>query len=72
MLAKDDGMNQRAILVIDSHRSWEETRLRLKKACEVELAQVHTAEDGKEQLRERFFLAVMLAEDIPTRTPELY
>jgi DNA-binding NtrC family response regulator len=65
MLAKDDGMNQRAILVIDSQRSWEEIRLRLKKAFEVELAQAHTAEDGREQLRERFFLAVMLAEDMP-------
>jgi DNA-binding NtrC family response regulator len=65
MLAKDDGMKQRAILVIDSHRSWEEVRLRLEKAFQVELAQALTAEDGKERLRERFFLAVMLAEDLP-------
>jgi DNA-binding NtrC family response regulator len=58
-------MKQRAILVIDPHRSWEEARLRLDKAFQVELAQVSTADDGKGRLRDRFFLAVMMAEDMP-------
>jgi|YelNatPaOPRAMG01_1025707.scaffolds.fasta_scaffold04285_7 DNA-binding NtrC family response regulator len=69
MLAKDDGMKQRAILVIDSHRSWEEARLRLAKNFQVELAQVASADDGKDKLRERYFLAVMLAEDMPGHDP---
>jgi two-component system response regulator FlrC len=69
MLAKDDGMKQRAILVIDSHRSWEEARLRLEKNFQVELSQVSSADDGKGKLRERYFLAVMLAEDMPGHDP---
>jgi len=58
-------MKQKAILVIDPHRSWEEARLRLEKAFQVEMAQVSTADDGKGRLREKFFLAVMVAEDMP-------
>jgi DNA-binding NtrC family response regulator len=58
-------MKQKAILVIDPHHSWEEARLRLEKSFQVELAQVFTAEDGIGRLRERFFLAVLLAEDTP-------
>ncbi len=58
-------MKQKAILVIDPQRFWEANRLRLEKAFQVELAQVATADDAREQLRERYFLAVMLAEDMP-------
>ncbi len=58
-------MKQKAILVIDPQRFWEANRLRLEKAFQVELAQVATADDAREQLRDRFFLAVMLAEDMP-------
>ena len=58
-------MKQRAILAIDSHPFWKDLRLRLDKAHQVELTHVATLEDGKERLRERFFLAVMLAEDLP-------
>jgi DNA-binding NtrC family response regulator len=58
-------MKQRAILVIDPHRSWEDARLRLGKTFQVELAQVFTPDDGKGRLREHFFLAVMMAEDMP-------
>ncbi len=65
-------MNQRAILVVDSQRSWEEIRLRLERAFGVELAQALTPEDGKEHLRGRFFLAVMLAEDIPGAEAETF
>ncbi len=62
-------MNQKAILVIDSHRSWEEARIRLEKAFQVELAQVSNPDEGKGRLREQFFLAVMLAEDMPGHDP---
>ncbi|MFZ2088312.1 MAG: sigma-54 dependent transcriptional regulator [Desulfobaccales bacterium] len=62
-------MNQKAILVIDSQRSWEEARLRLEKTFQVDLAQVSNPEDGKGRLREQYFLAVMLAEDIPGHDP---
>jgi len=65
MLAEDYGMKQKAILVIDSHPFWKDLRLRLDKAFQVELAQVPTVEDSKDRLREEFFLAVMLAEDLP-------
>jgi two-component system response regulator FlrC len=65
MLAEDACMKQRAILAIDSHPFWKDLRLRLDKAHQVELTHVATVEDGKERLRERFFLAVMLAEDLP-------
>jgi two-component system response regulator FlrC len=65
MLAEDDSMKQKAILVIDSHRSWEDFRPRLEKALQVELAQVANREDSRELLKERFFLAVMLADDMP-------
>ncbi len=61
-------MKQQAILVIDSHRMWEEVRLRLEKKLQVELAQVDTFERGRDLLRERFFLAVMLAEELPEQT----
>jgi DNA-binding NtrC family response regulator len=58
-------MKQKAILVIDSHPFWKDFRLRLDKAFQIELAQVATVEDGKTRLRDQFFLAVMLAEDLP-------
>jgi DNA-binding NtrC family response regulator len=58
-------MKHRAILVIDSHPFWKDLRSRLDKAFQLELTQVPTVEDGKERLREQFFLAVMLAEDLP-------
>ncbi|MFW6126585.1 MAG: sigma-54-dependent transcriptional regulator [Thermodesulfobacteriota bacterium] len=58
-------MKQKAILVIDSHPSWKDLRLRLDKAFQVDLAQVASVEDGKDRLREQFFLAVLLAEDLP-------
>ncbi len=58
-------MKQRALLVIDSQSSWEEVRPRLEKTLQVDLAQVATLEDSRELLRERFFLAVMLADDLP-------
>ena len=62
-------MKQKALLVIDSHRMWEEVRLRLEKTLQVEMAQVDTIERGRELLRERFFLAVMLAEELPGHEP---
>jgi DNA-binding NtrC family response regulator len=58
-------MKQKAILVIDPHRSWEEARLRLGKTFQVELIQAFNADDGKGRLREQFFIAVLLAEDLP-------
>ncbi len=58
-------MKQRALLVIDSQRSWEEVRPRLEKTLQVELARAATLEDSRELLRERFFLAVMLSDDLP-------
>jgi len=65
MLVEDDGMKQKALLVIDPHPSWKDLRLRLDKTFQVELAQAVTVKDGKERLQEQFFLAVMLAEDLP-------
>lgn len=58
-------MKQKAILVVDANRSWEEARLLLEKTFQVELAQVSSADDAKGKLQERYFLAVMLAEDLP-------
>ncbi|MGQ9687340.1 MAG: sigma-54 dependent transcriptional regulator [Desulfobaccales bacterium] len=62
-------MNQKAILVIDSHRTWEDLRLRLERAFGLELAQAPSAEEGRERLRERFFLAVLLADEITGPDP---
>lgn len=62
-------MKQKAILVIDSDRSWEEARLRLAKISQVELAQVASADEARGKLREHYFLAVMLAEDLPGHDP---
>ena len=59
-------MKQKALLVIDSHpSSWKDVRLHLDKSFQVELAQVASLDDGKERLRKQFFLAVMLADDLP-------
>uniref|UniRef100_A0A7C3Z8L4 Sigma-54-dependent Fis family transcriptional regulator n=1 Tax=Desulfobacca acetoxidans TaxID=60893 RepID=A0A7C3Z8L4_9BACT len=58
-------MKQKAILVIDAQHSWEEARLRLAKIFQVELARAVSADEAKGKLREHYFLAVMLAEDLP-------
>jgi two-component system response regulator FlrC len=64
-------MQNHCVLVIDPDRTWKEMHRRVEKTLQVELAQATTGGLGREMLRERFFLAVMLADDLPGHEPGL-
>ncbi len=58
-------MSNKAIMVLDTHPFWEEVRPRLAKTLQVDLTQVGTVFRLKEQLRQKFYLLVLLADSVP-------